>query len=127
MLTTAYAARGAEDASVSLRVVDDTEIARLNEAYLHHEGATDVLAFDDGEMDPDTGRMHLGDIAVSLDTAARVAAETGMRPEDEVTLYALHGLLHLLGMRDNTEAGRAAMKAAQREEFAKHGLRYVED
>lgn len=127
MLPAAYATRGAEDASVHLRMVDDAEITRMNEAYLHHEGPTDVLAFDDGDVDPETGRIHLGDIAISLDTAARVAAQTGMRFEEEATLYALHGLLHLLGMRDHTEAGRNAMKAAQREEFARHGLRYVED
>lgn len=99
----------------------------MNGAYLGHEGATDVLAFDDGDLDPETGRMHLGDIAVSLDTAARVAAETGMRFEEEAVLYALHGLLHLLGMRDGTDEGRAAMQAAQREEFARHDLRYVEE
>lgn len=119
----AYARRGqAARAAVNLLVTSDEEIAQMNEQYLDHSGPTDVLAFDDG--DEEDGVLLLGDIAVSADTAARMAVEKGMSFDEELALYCLHGLLHLLGMRDHTDELREEMITAQREEFAHNGLKY---
>lgn len=122
VLEAAYAARGAGAASVTLVLMTDARIHELNQQHLQHDCATDVLAFGDGEIDPDSGETYLGDILVSVDTAGREAEARNLQQHDEVCLYALHGLLHLLGMRDDTPEGRVAMIAAQREEFARHGL-----
>jgi probable rRNA maturation factor len=65
-------------------------------------------------MDPGAGH-YLGDIAVSWDTAAVQGPEAGFTVEREVAFLALHGLLHLLGMDDATDADRAAMHARQQE------------
>ena len=122
VITGAYASRAKMNASVNIMVVDDSRISELNELYLNHEGPTDVLAFSDGDIE--NGILLLGDIAVSADTAARVAPEKAMNFEEELTLYALHGFLHLLGMDDHSDSERAEMIAAQAEEFSRHGLNF---
>lgn len=111
-------------AMVNLLLCDDDEISKMNKLYLDHEGPTDVLSFDDG--DEEDGVLLLGDIAVSVDTARRVAQEREMKFEEELTLYCLHGLLHLLGMRDHEDDLREQMVQAQTEVFRRHGLKYAD-
>ncbi len=122
VLGEAYARRGRSTATANLLLVDDKAIAKLNRDHAGKNGPTDVLAFPDGEADPQTRITHLGDIALSVTTARREARARRLRVRDELTLYALHGLLHLLGMRDDTERGRAAMAATQEDEFRRQGL-----
>lgn len=99
-----------EDAAVShLEVIltDHDTVLDLNRRYLEHDYLTDVLAFnmaDDGEEDVD------GEIYVDLDTAAERCAEFGETYEREAARYALHGLLHLLGYSDDTDAAAQEMK-----------------
>lgn len=126
LLADAYAAREADAGTVNVLVVDDARIAPMNRQYKKHDGPTDVLAFADGDPDPRTGTTHWGDIMVSAETAAReAAARAAARPDwtasHELMLYALHGLLHLLGMDDGDAADAAAMRAAQTEAFAARG------
>ncbi len=113
LLDSAYRARRKKPACLDLLVTDDADMARLNRRHLGKDAATDVLAFDDGEMEGD--RLRLGDVAVSADTAARVAAERGVGFDHELAFYALHGLFHLLGARDDDDRDRAAM---HRDQFA---------
>lgn len=94
-------------ARVSVALVDDPEIARLNEAHLHHAGPTDVLAFDLREdrskADAAAEARHVdGEIVVSVETAAREAHARGHSQEAELMLYLVHGTLHLLGYDDRT-------------------------
>ncbi len=124
MLGDTYTRRAKHNAVVDLLVVGHDQMVQMNESMAHHAGTTDVLAFDDGELDPDTGLLHLGDIAVCVDTAREVASARKLRVRDEVTLYALHGMLHLLGMRDHTPARRRQMIEAQADAFRRHSLRY---
>jgi len=70
---------------------------------------TDVLAWPDGERDPETGRTVLGQVAVNVAAARREAARRGVPARLEVLFCALHGLLHLLGMGDETRGARARM------------------
>lgn len=86
------------DAELSVVLVDDREIHRLNAEYRHLDRPTDVLAF--AMREGDGGRLHpdvLGDVVISLDTAARQAAARGAPVADEVRVLLTHGLLHLLG------------------------------
>ena len=55
----------------------------------------------------------LGDVVISLDTAARQAAARRWDSADEIALLLVHGILHLLGHEDETEAGSNAMKAIE--------------
>ena len=56
---------------------------------------------------------HAGDLAISLDTAARQAASFGHTLRDEVRVLMLHGLLHLSGMDHETDNGEMAAREAE--------------
>lgn len=64
----------------------------------------------------------LGDIVISLPTAARQAARAGWPLDSEVTLLAVHGLLHLLGHDDETDEGAREMQAKTLEVMAACGI-----
>ena len=86
------------DAELSVALVDDGEMRHLNATYRRVDRPTDVLAFalregDGASLHPDV----LGDVVISLDTAARQAAARGAAVADETRLLLVHGLLHLLG------------------------------
>lgn len=115
----AYALRseGMPTAAVTLLVTDDAGIQALHRDYLHDDTPTDVLSFATASdepfpMEPGNGN-YLGDIAVSWETAAVQGPEAGLSVEHEVAFLALHGLLHLLGADDATDADRAVMHDRQ--------------
>ena len=111
--------------SLGLSLVADTEIAELNADWRHKEGPTDVLAFaaqdeatDGAPPMPASGEaepLELGDIVISVETAARQAPEHGHDLEQELLFLASHGLLHLLGWDHPDAASLAAMLARQKE------------
>jgi probable rRNA maturation factor len=70
---------------------------------------------------PVAGALH-GDIAVSTETARRVARELGWQPRHEVAYYVVHGLLHLAGEDDHDPAARRKMRARERSVMAAAGL-----
>ncbi len=86
-------------ATFALRLVDDAEIRELSRNYRQIDSATDVLSFP-GEETPE-GR-HLGDVVVSVETAA---ARGGTTLEHELKVLALHGILHCLGYDHETDDG----------------------
>lgn len=77
---------------LSILVVDDPSIRRLNRDWRGKDSATDVLSFEQ-----DRKRGLLGDVVISLDTARRQASERGRPLSDELARLLAHGLLHLLG------------------------------
>ena len=91
------------DPEISVVLCDDPFIRDLNRDYRQKDKPTDVLSF--AQDDPNV----LGDIVVSLPTAARQAA-AGWPLESEITLLGVHGLLHLLGYDDETAAGAWEMQ-----------------
>jgi probable rRNA maturation factor len=105
---------------LSVVLVDDAEMRRLNAAYRHIDKPTDVLAFAMGEGDG--AALHpeiLGDVVISLDTAVRQATAQRIPIEDELRTLLTHGVLHLLGYdheRSPAEARRMFRK--QRELLA---------
>ncbi len=105
-------------ARISLAVVDDPAIRRLNRRFLDHDCATDVLSFN---LDDSGGRFE-GEVIVSADTAAAAAPRFGWRPEDELLLYVIHGALHLVGLADGTDDQRQQMRRRERECLARFGL-----
>ena len=76
---------------------------------------------DDGDWDPTFGALELGDIVISLDTAARQAPEHGHSLEQELLFLASHGLLHLVGWDHPDDASLAAMLARQERLLAAAG------
>ena len=107
-------------AEVSILLLDDRGISGLNEQYLKKTGPTDVISFPmyDGAF-PYIQPELLGDIAISLETAGRDAAERGISLEEEMTDLLIHGMLHLLGYDHETSAADSRrMRAKQRKILA---------
>jgi probable rRNA maturation factor len=81
---------------ITLAFVGDPEIRRLNRDFRGKNKATDVLSFPLRERAAD-GKFYLGDIIVSVPTAARQAKAAGHPLERELEFLAIHGFLHLVG------------------------------
>ena len=100
---------GAELRRLTVVLAGRDLVLRLNRRHLDHDYPTDVLAFPFADEE---GTVE-GEIYVDLDTAAERCAEFDATPEAEARRYALHGLLHLLGYRDKTDAGREQMRTLE--------------
>jgi probable rRNA maturation factor len=91
---------------VSVLLTTDEGIRGLNRRFRGKNKATDVLSF---PME-DSGHGLAGDLAISVETAARQAAEQGHRLSVELRVLMLHGLLHLAGLDHETDDGAMARK-----------------
>ena len=100
---------GKTSAEVSVAVVDDATIQRINRDFLSHDYPTDVLSFALEETDE---RLE-GEIILSAETAVRNAREFGQPVANELLLYAIHGALHLVGYEDKAESSAGKMRAAE--------------
>ena len=99
--TKALAAIGQSESSATIAFVSDKKIRELNRQFRGIDKATDVLSFPaDGPDD-----SELGDIAISVDTAATQAEENGLKFDGEIAQLILHGLLHLSGYDHETDKG----------------------
>lgn len=115
---------GVESAEVSVAIIDSDTMQRLNREHLDHDYDTDVLSFlfdsTEGEaisqdVPRGVGKSIDGEVLVGAGTATRVAKDFGWSVEDEVILYLIHGLLHLVGYDDLSDAEKSIMR--QREVF----------
>lgn len=106
---------GLTGCELSLSVVTDRTIRRLNRTWREKDKPTDVLSFPGGEQVPGApGPRLIGDVVISLDTAVRQAKGYGRPLEEELRRYLAHGLLHLLG--HDHEDPKDAKKMAALEE-----------
>jgi probable rRNA maturation factor len=94
---------------VSLAFLTDAALAKLHRRFLDDPSVTDVITF---EGDSLAGTA--GEVCVSVDAAARQAGAAGLTFAAELTLYVVHGLLHLAGYDDLSPARRRRMRAAER-------------
>ncbi len=97
--------------SVDVRLGTDAELRRLNRRFRGKDKATDVLSFP-AEPIPGLPPEHqrAGDLAVSVETAARQAEEHGHSLATELRILLLHGLLHLHGLDHETDGGEMAAR-----------------
>jgi probable rRNA maturation factor len=83
---------------VSVAIVSDAVMKRMNETYRRKSGPTDVLSF-----------MGLNEIVIDYAQIKRQAKELHKTPEKELIFILVHGLLHLIGYDDRTEKTRLEM------------------
>jgi len=97
--TSALNAIGKSESSATIAFVSDKRIRELNHQFRGIDKATDVLSF------PAEEELNLGDVAVSVETAATQARENGLTLDQEIAQLILHGLLHLSGYDHETDNG----------------------
>jgi probable rRNA maturation factor len=95
----ALKAIGNSGTSATIAFVSDSSIRKLNRQFRNIDKATDVLSFPADEPE------NLGDVAISVETAAKQAKENGLEFNDEIAQLILHGLLHLSGYDHETDNG----------------------
>ena len=125
-------AEGVAEAEISVALIDDPAIHRVNRDHLDHDYPTDVISFlFEEEVVGDIGGSSLrgagkrieGEVLVSGDTAVREAAKFGWSEENELALYLVHGLLHLCGYDDLTDEEQPIMRARERAVLARWNLK----
>lgn len=104
---------------INIRICGDDAIQAINVEFLDHDYATDVISFP-YRLEP----PHVeGELVVSLPTASRVGPQHGWSAVEELLLYVIHGCLHLIGLDDQSDDDRKAMRAAEQAAFERLGVR----
>lgn len=93
-------------AEITVCILDNKTIRELNLLYLAEDCATDCLSFDITEKKE---KKITADIAVSAETAIKNSKVYKTTPKQELLLYVVHGVLHILGFDDDTEKKRSIM------------------
>jgi len=107
------AALSLSDCELSVVLCDDVVMRELNRTHRNIDRPTDVLAFamTEGRRMPSGQLLLLGDVVISLATAARQAKASGKDLSAEATFLLAHGLLHLIGFDHATAAQERRMTA----------------
>jgi probable rRNA maturation factor len=95
----------ARSSSVTVCLVSDRRMRELNRRFRGIDRSTDVLSFPDDEREPADGEPHLGDLVLSVPTAAEQARRAGHSLARELRILLLHGYLHLLGHDHEVDGG----------------------
>ena len=104
------------DSELSILILDDPEIAQLNQQYRNRQGPTNVLAFPMHEGDcSGINPELLGDVVISAETAAREGKELGFSFKQRFNFLLVHGILHLFGY-DHEISEEAAKEMDQKTE-----------
>ncbi len=93
-----------KNAALSILLTTDPKIRKINKRFLGHDYATDVISFGRGAKisNQKKGQVFLGDLVISLDTAAKECEEYKNSFSYEVLFYTVHGILHVMGHEDET-------------------------
>lgn len=104
-----------DETELSIALVDDEEMARLNSQYRGIEAPTDVLSFgcDDPCPTPSGEPVMLGDVVIAPSVAAQQAVDLGHTIEHELDVLLVHGVLHLLGYDHEADDDAGAMAARE--------------
>jgi probable rRNA maturation factor len=111
---------GCPDSELSILIVDDPQIEELNQQHLNRAGPTNVIAFamHEGEF-PDLSPHLLGDVVISIDTAASEAQTAAISMEQRFDELLVHGILHLMGYDHETSVEKARVMEEKSRELMK--------
>ena len=94
--------------AVTVQLISDEAMARLNTKFRHKRGPTDVLSFPANGAQPASEDDYIGDVAISMETARRNARRLSRSLLEEMRVLILHGMLHLAGYDHETDHGEMA-------------------
>lgn len=118
-----------DETGVALVLIDEPQMAELNEAHMGKEGPTDVLSFPIESATPgspprravDGPPIELGDIFIAPSVVRRNAERQNVPFEDELALMVVHGILHLLGWDHEIEDEAVRMERRESDLLARIG------
>lgn len=111
-------AKGSPHHQLNIMFVDPQESTALHQEHFNDHSSTDVMSFPDNSYDPHTQCMHLGDLAICVQVAETSAAQRGLSTSEEIMLYIIHGLLHIVGYDDHDPQERLEMWNKQKQLMA---------
>lgn len=95
---------------------DDKYILEINQNYLKHDYYTDIISFDYSEFNYSSQEIKVsGDLFISLDTVLSNSLDLGIEFYNELYRVMIHGVLHLLGYKDETEEEKMEMRKQEEE------------
>lgn len=103
-----------KEAEVSVSIVDENEIKKLNKEFRGINKVTDVLSFPIGDKNPESGEVVLGDIVLCADRIISQAQEYGHTRKRELAFLTCHSMLHLLGYDHIDDNEREKMEELQK-------------
>lgn len=108
------------DWQIGIQFIDDPAMQRAHAGFMGIDTPTDIMTFpyeDDGfDLVPENGEVIAergGDLMISVDRAAAHAEEAGWSVEQELSFLVIHGVLHILGWDDASDADRSRMLERQ--------------
>lgn len=107
---------GLKSCCISVVFCDNKFISGLNRKFFRKSQATDVISF---PLQDDRTAQYLGEIAVSVEQAKRMCDFYGKKWQEELVLYLIHGILHLIGYNDIKKKERMVMERKQEEMLSK--------
>jgi probable rRNA maturation factor len=118
VVRTTLVQQGVRRAWVDVCITDNKGIRVLNRRFLSRSRITDVISFD---LSDDGKGSRLFSVVANAELAAREARRRLHRPEAELLLYIVHGLLHCLGFDDRRKSDACRMHRTEDEILKKHG------
>ncbi len=103
----------APEGDLTVVLASARRLQALNRRFAGEDHTTDVLSFVDGSRDAETGRLYFGDVVIAVPVAEAQAAAAGHSLQAEMSLLAVHGVLHLLGHDHARPEERRRMETAQ--------------
>ena len=97
---------GTHDAELNIVFINDKRMIEMNGRYLDHWYTTDVLSF---SLTDEGNEKNEGEVYINLDQARRQAKHYNVAIHNEVSRLVTHGILHLVGYRDNTRHEKKRM------------------
>lgn len=110
------------DKVVTINFINEDEMKELYNKYFGYAQSTDVLSFEAGELDPESGKEIMGDIVICYPFVAHQSLMLGNDLLDEIKLMVVHGMLHLLGYDHMTEDQKSNMWQSQNEILLANGI-----
>jgi len=105
--------QAAAPGELSIVLVGEERMRQFNLQFAHTDAPTDVLAFCDGSIDPDSNTTYHGDLIICYPIAELQASVGKHSLADELSLLTIHGVLHLLGHDHQAKVEKAAMWSVQ--------------
>jgi len=114
-------------ATISIALVDNTQIRRINRKFLNRNRTTDCLSFDLSDVNRKSKIVNrkLFELVVNAEEAVKKASLRGHSAEAELALYITHGLLHNLGFNDSTQSQAKKMHQTEDEILKQFGYGVV--